>query len=168
VPHTTLSNRRFIEGDTVLIELSGSRRKYYAPLMGTASVGKPSDRVRKMSDTAIEALHRAIYTLRPGATSHQVHQSCEKVIEKAGYSENFRKRAGYSMGAAVAPIWGEGYIIDLKHGDERTIKPGMVFHIPVALRSWGEFCVGFSQTVLVTEQGNENLTCFPQELYVNH
>jgi Xaa-Pro dipeptidase len=166
VPHTTLSNRQFLAGDTVLIELSGSRRKYYAPLMGTACVGKPSEGVRKMSDTAIGALHRTIEALKPGATSHQVQDACERVIEKAGYSENFRKRVGYSMGAAVAPIWGEGYIMDLKLGDERTIEPGMVFHIPVALRSWGEFCVGFSQTVLVTEQGNESLTSFPHELYI--
>jgi Xaa-Pro dipeptidase len=116
----------------------------------------------------MEALHRAIDALEPGATSHQVHTSCERIIEKAGCSENFRKRTGYSIGSAVPPIWGEGYIIDLKRGDDRVIEPGMVFHIPVALRSYGEFCVGFSQTVLVTDQGNESLTRFPHELYVGH
>ncbi|MBW2148450.1 MAG: aminopeptidase P family protein [Deltaproteobacteria bacterium] len=168
IPHTTLSNRKFEAGDTVLIELSGSQRKYYAPLMGTACAGKPSDRVRRMADAAIEGLHRAIDALKPGVTSHQVHMACEEVIEKAGYSDNFRKRTGYSVGAAVPPNWGEGHIIDLKRGDERGMEPGMVFHMPVAMRSYGEFCVGFSQTVLVTEQGNESLTDFPAELFVGY
>ena len=60
----------------------------------------------------------------------------------------------------------EGHIIDLNKNDKRVLQPGMVFHLPVALRLYGECCVGFSETVLVTEKGSESLTKFPRELFV--
>jgi Xaa-Pro dipeptidase len=46
---------------------------------------------------------------------------------------------------------GEGNILSLFHDVDVPLKPGMVFHVPVALREWGQFTVAVSETVLVTE-----------------
>jgi Xaa-Pro dipeptidase len=75
------------------------------------------------------------------------------VIDRAGYTDSFKKRAGYSIGIAFAPDWGEGGILSLYTGVTTELKPGMTFHIPVALRVFGQFTVGVSETVVVTEAG---------------
>ncbi len=83
--------------------------------------------------------------------------ACQKVIDRAGFTENFKKRTGYSIGIAFAPDWGEGGILSLYRGVTTELQPGMTFHIPPALRIYGQFTVGVSETVVVTETGYRQL-----------
>lgn len=81
---------------------------------------------------------------------------------EAGVYESFRKRrVGY-----FAVIAFPGHIIRLWTGDATEIEPGMVFHMPPALRDYRVGCVGVSETVLVTPAGCEPLTHFPRERFV--
>ncbi|WP_251280381.1 M24 family metallopeptidase, partial [Enterobacter hormaechei] len=81
-----------------------------------------------------------------GATCEAPHLACQKVIDRAGFTENFKKRTGYSIGIAFAPDWGEGGILSLYSGITTELQPGMTFHIPPALRIYGQFTVGVSET----------------------
>ncbi len=90
--------------------------------------------------------------------------ACRDVIEKAGLYERFRKRTGYSIGLAYAPDWGEGHFLGLQRGDPTVLKPGMTFHMPPALREYGKYGFGVSEAVLVTEDGCEVLTTFPERV----
>jgi Xaa-Pro dipeptidase len=49
----------------------------------------------------------------------------------------------------------------LYDGVKTLLRPGMVFHIPPALRVYGKFTVAVSETALVTETGCEQLGTFP-------
>jgi Xaa-Pro dipeptidase len=66
---------------------------------------------------------------------------------------------------AYAPDWGEGHIISLRRDDPTPLEPGMVFHIPPALRVPRRYGLGMSETVLVTEGGCEVLTRFSRTIY---
>jgi Xaa-Pro dipeptidase len=104
-----------------------------------------------MYKTCDEGLAIAIENLRVGRTCADVHNSCQKIIDRAGFTGGYRKRTGYSIGIAFAPDWGEGNILSLNHDVAVPLQPGMVFHVPVTLRDWGKFTVAVSETVLVTE-----------------
>jgi len=164
IPHTTYERRRLEPGDTVLIEITGTHHRYVAPLMRTAIVGSPSSKVNEMAPLVIEGLEAAIAAIRPGITSGEVDDVCRGIMERAGYYENFRKRTGYSVGFGFPPSWNEGHIVSLRKGDKTPLEPGMLFHLPVALRDYGVSCVGLSETVLVTESGCEVLTRSPRRL----
>jgi Xaa-Pro dipeptidase len=166
VPHTTFNRLKLQEGDAVLFELSGVYNRYNGPMMRSGVIGKFDPEIKVMYDVCVEALEAAIDAIKPGVTSGEVDEACRSVIEKAGYYENFRKRTGYSIGCAYPPSWVEGHIIDLKKDDPRVLEPGMVFHMPPALRKYDKFGVGVSETVTVTETGCEVLTNFPRELYI--
>jgi Xaa-Pro dipeptidase len=164
IPHTTYARRRLEPGDTVLIEITGTHHRYVAPLMRTVVVGEPSPKVREMASLVMQGLEGAIAAIRPGVTSGEVDDVCRGIMEKAGYYENFRKRTGYSVGFGFPPSWNEGHIVSLRKGDGTRLEPGMVFHLPVALRDYGISCVGLSETVLVTDKGCEVLTRYPRQL----
>ena len=166
VAHLTFGNRRLEPSDTILLELSGCRRRYFGPLMRGAVVAPVRDEVRRMSDVIIEALEAAINAIRPGATSGAVDAACREPIERAGFGPNFRKRTGYSVGVGYAPSWGEGHIVSLRRDDPTRLEPGMVFHMPPALRVPREYGLGYSETVLVTSAGCEVLTNHPRRLHV--
>jgi len=164
IPHTTYYRRRLQRGDAVLIELGADHERYFAPLMRTATVGSPPDIVRNMTQTCIDALNAAIDRIRPGITSAEAHDACQRVIDERGYTDNFRKRLGYCIGVGFKS-WNNGHIMSLRKNDQRVLKPGMVFHTPPALRIYNEYGVGVSETILVTETGCEALTNFPRELF---
>jgi Xaa-Pro dipeptidase len=168
VAHTSFAGRRLREGDTVLVELAGNRRHYGGALMRTAVLGEPGDEVRRLDEAARSGLQAAISAIAPGVACGEVDRACREVIEAAGFEPNFRKRTGYSIGIAFAPDWGEGHIVSLRRDDPTPLQPGMTFHLPPALRVFQRMCVGVSETVLVTAEGCEVLTEFPEELRVVH
>ena len=71
---------------------------------------------------------------------------------------------GYAVGAQFPPSWveGTGYIAK---GQTRTFETNMVFHLPLCLRVPGQWGVGLSDTVVVTEQGAKPLTNNDWQLY---
>jgi len=88
------------------------------------------------------------------------------VISDAGYLPALRKRIGYSMGIAFAPDWGEGAILSLNASESRLVEPGMVFHLPVTLRAFGQWTVGVSETVIVGTNTPEPLSSLGRDLSI--
>jgi Xaa-Pro dipeptidase len=166
VPHATWRRRRMQQGDAVFLELAASHDRYHAALMRSLWIGEPPVEARRMMDTALRALDAALGVMRPGVPCARPHEAAQAVIDADGYTAAFRKRIGYSMGAAFAPDWGEGAILSLFSDVTRLLEPGMVFHLPATLRSYGNFTVGVSETVIVTETGIEVLSNLPRGMTI--
>lgn len=166
IAHSSWHRYVMQRGDVVLIEISGCWNRYSAPMMRTAAICNAPVMATKMMQVCKGALEAAIEAIKPGVTSGYVDEQCRKVIEKAGYESMFRKRTGYSVGVGFPPSWGEGEIIDLKKDDQRLLEPGMVFHIPPALRDYRKVGVGVSETVLVTDKGSEVITDYSRDLFI--
>jgi len=162
-----LPERAVIEpGHTVYFEVGGCYRRYSGSVMRMASIGAPSNVAAHRAAVSIEALEAMIATIRPGATSQEVDRAGRGAMVRGGIGEQFRHRAGYSMGVAFAPGWGEGLVNDIAEGNERPLEPGMAFHLVPMAGFRGEGNMGFSETVLVTEAGCEVLTDAPRSLHV--
>lgn len=164
VPHGTWRRRRIEADEPVFLEMAACHDRYHAALMRSAWVGAVPAEAVEMEKACQEALQAALDAIRPGATCEAPHLACQKVIDRAGYTDNFRKRTGYSIGISFAPDWGEGAILSLYTGVTTQLQPGMTFHIPPALRIYGRFTVGVSETVVVTETGCRVLGTIPRPL----
>ena len=106
--HATWRRRVLEAGDLVTLENSTCYNRYHSALFRTALVGdKADDRARTMRDTCVEGLEIALENLKPGNTCADVHNAVQRHIDEAGFTGNFRKRAGYTMGIAFAPDWGD-------------------------------------------------------------
>jgi len=162
--HSSWSERVIGEGEPVLIEIGPCVKRYNAALMRTAAIGDLSAQLATMAEVCIAALDAAVEMVRPNNTPEMVDRACKDVIAAAGMSDLYRKRTGYSIGIGFAPDWGEGHILSLREGDQTQFEPGMVVHVVPALRQVGLGGVGFSETVLVTPEGNEVLTNSPRHL----
>ncbi len=165
LPHSCYMRQKLGQGDAILLEFSGVYMRYYAPRMHGAVIGKPSAEIRGMADACIEALNAAMDAIRPGVTSGEVDDASRGVMVRAGYWENYRKRAGYSVGLGMA-TWIESGVGALSENNPMVLKPGMCFHLPMALRQYGRSGLGFSETIVVTETGCERLGTLTPELTV--
>ncbi|KAA5606600.1 aminopeptidase P family protein [Roseospira marina] len=166
VPHGTWKRRRFEAGDPVFLEMAACHDRYHAVLMRSAWLGTPPDDALRMMDACQRALDAALGAMKPGNTCEQVHEAAQAVIDAAGYTDAYRKRTGYSVGISFAPDWGEWQVASLFTGIKTELKPGMVFHVPPALRLYGAYTVGVSETVVVTEDGYRALGTIPRDLRV--
>ncbi len=166
VPHGTWRRRVMEAGDPLFVEMAGVHNRYHGALMRSAWLGRPPAEALAMAAVCEEALVAALDALKPGVTCEAVHVACQAVIDRHGYTDAFRKRCGYATGISFAPDWGEGNILSLYYGQTREIEPGMAFHIPPALRVYGAYTVGLSETVVVTETGCRVLSGLDRALAV--
>ena len=166
IPHGTWRRTTLQAGDPAFLEMAGCHDRYHAALMRSAWIGKPPAEAVAMNNCCQEALQAALDAIKPGVTCEAVHNACQAIIDRDGFTENFKKRTGYAVGTSFAPDWGEGGILSFYTGVTRELEPGMVFHIPPALRRYGEFTVGVSETIVVTEDGYRQMGTIPRELTI--
>ncbi|RQH00096.1 M24 family metallopeptidase [Natrarchaeobius oligotrophus] len=160
-PHLTWSDRRFENGDPVIIELSGCRNRYHSPLARTAFLGDPPEKLVETSDIVIEGINAAIDRVEPGVTCEEVEAAWRDVITDYGIEKE--DRIAYSVGLGYPPDWGE-HTASIRPGDETVLEEGMTFHMIPGI--WQDD-VGFelSETFLVTADGADVLADFPQQLF---
>lgn len=166
IPHTTYRRRPLKHGDCILIELSGNFNRYQSPLVRTAFVGEAPQRAKDMYAACKEALDACMATIRPGVVAGEVEKVCRELITERGYWENFRKRPGYSVGFSFPPGWTENSVLSLHKGSSTVLDEGMVIHLPIIMREYGEFAVGVSETVIVTADGCHGLSKLSHDLVI--
>ena len=98
-------------------------------------------------------------SIKPGATTGDVYQAWQDVVDAAGLPEYRRHHCGYLVGIAFPPSWvGGSMVTGLAPDSKRVLKVGMVFHTHSWLMWSGKGDYFFSNTVILTEKGAEVLT----------
>ncbi len=155
-------DRTYQKNDVVLLELSGARHRYHAPLSRTVYLGDPPDDLRNTADGVVNGLQETLAFIKPGVTAEAVEARWREAIARFGIVKP--SRVGYSYGLNYPPDWGE-HTISLRPGDKTVLAPGMTLHFMpgIWLETYGFEC---SEPVLVTETGCEKFVAFPQKLFV--
>ncbi|MFW5984010.1 MAG: M24 family metallopeptidase [Halobacteria archaeon] len=141
---------------------------YFGDMTRTFVVGQPSERVREMYETTVEAQEAAFEVLSEGAgvTGEEVHDAVCDVYEDAGYAttrddatEGFVHSTGHGVGLEIheSPRLSSGGD-ELRVGNVVSVEPGLY------LRGVGG--VRVEDLVVVREDGYENLNDYPKELVV--
>ena len=155
-------DRQYRKNDVVLLELSGARHRYHAPLSRTVFLGEPPQDLQKTADDVVAGLQETLTFIKPGVTAEEVEERWRKAIAHTGLVKP--SRVGYSYGLNYPPDWGE-HTISLRPGDKTVLQPGMTLHFMpgIWLQTYGFEC---SEPILVTETGCEKFIEFPQKLFI--
>jgi Xaa-Pro aminopeptidase len=121
-------------------------------------LGEPSDDQRRFFAHMKAAQEVAFDAIRPGARCADVDLAVRAYYEEHELMPYWRHHTGHAIGLR----YHEGPFLDT--GDETVIRPGMVFTVEPGL--YVEELGGFrhSDTVLVTDDGIEQLTYYPRDL----
>ena len=151
-------------GDTVFLELTGEFKRYTAPSMRTAIIGRPSDEQRRVAQASQDAVAAILEIARPGVPASAVAQAGLKYIQPVEREIVFHYNFGYPVGIGYPPSWIEPLGYFLRTDNHEPLQAGMVFHVPMSLRSLGRFGVCLSQAMHVTADGAVALTQTPARL----
>ena len=166
LPHAHPGERKFIEGDLVVLDFGGVYDSYCVDLTRTVSVGRADGRARDVYAAVREAHDRAIAAVRPGESRFAIDRAAREALTARGLGDAFGHGTGHGLGIEVHEdprISRRRPGLDDAVGDEK-VDVGMVFTVePGAyLPGWGG--VRIEDDVAVTPEGHEMLTAVTTEL----
>src|SRR5690606_27418919 len=135
----------------------GCYARYTSPIIRSASIGTPTDEMRRLDAHVCEAVEAVIATARAGVTAHEVALAASKAVAPLQAESYHYGTYAYAVGAQFPPSWVERSIF-IAEGQHQPLEAGMVFHMPICFRLPGRFGIGCSETIAITETGCDVLT----------
>ena len=161
LPHGVPDEREMQEGEFLLIDFGTSSDGYHCDITRTFVVsGSPTDRMREVYESVLQANIRGVAASRPGVTYDYVHKNCQANLHAPRFKEFMTHRTGHGLGLEVhePPSVMAGNYVVVEEGAVFTIEPGLY------LEGWGG--VRIEDNVRVTRDGCELLTSSPRELRI--
>lgn len=149
---------RLLDGPHVALALT-SLHGYAAECERTYFTSRPAQVAVDAFRAMMEARRRAFAMVRPGARCAEIDAATNAFLQREGYADARRHRAGHGLGLAYhaeAP-W-------LAEGSQDVLAPGMVISVEPGIYLPEVGGLRHSDSVLVTDEGHECLTRFPSEL----
>jgi Xaa-Pro dipeptidase len=158
-PHAVPSERKFSEGDLVIIDWGASYEGYFSDLTRTLAIGNLDDELLKIAGLVVAANAEGRKSARPDLAAGEVDRSARAVIEAGGYGAWFNHRLGHGLGMEAHE---QPYIFS---GNELILSEGMTFTIEPGIYLPGRGGVRIEDDVVITAGGCESLSSLPRDLY---
>lgn len=144
-----------------------SKSRYFADFTRTVVRGKASKKLKAMYDAVHEGQKIGFKLIKSGINASQVHQAIQKRFNELGFKtgvingrmQGFFHGTGHGLGLDIHEEPSVGMRNDiLKEGHVVTVEPGLYYE--------GAGGVRLEDVVVVTKNGNRNLTRFPKFLEI--
>lgn len=162
MPHYHPGEHTLKPGQAVLIDIGVTYLDYNSDMTRVVFFGEPDPKLKEIYGIVQRAQSKALSQCRPGVSIGALDHSARDLIEEAGYGEAFSHSLGHGIGLDVH----EWPRISHKHPDDKdkVLEPGMAITIEPGIYLPGLGGVRIEDTVLITEDGHENLTQRSTEL----
>ena len=159
-PHASPSERKFQEGDLLVIDWGANCNDYVSDITRTFAIGEIDAEYRKIHEIVQQANAAGRAAAKPGLPASVVDDAARKVIDDAGYGEYFRHRTGHGIGM-------EGHEAPyMRAGNERILEVGMAFTVEPGIYLLGRNGVRVEDDMVITKDGAESLSTLPREIRV--
>jgi Xaa-Pro dipeptidase len=150
LPHGSREPQVIREGTPVMLDDGCYVDGYMSDLTRTFTLGKASDKMKRVFDIVRKAQQAALAAAHPGATMESVDAAARKVIADAGYGPGytyFSHRLGHGIGMDMHEWY---YLVQ---GNTRRIETGMTFSDEPGIYIPGEFGVRLEDDIHVGADG---------------
>jgi Xaa-Pro dipeptidase len=173
LPHGHTANRRLETGDVLITGAGANVDGYFSELERTMFVEEASDEDEHYFEIMLEAQTIAIEAMEPGVEIAAVDEAVWEYFEEQGVTDLAQHHVGHNigMGGHEPPYIDRGWTTHCEERDGReegdaVMEPGHIYTIEPGIYT-DEAGYRHSDTVVVTEDGTEQLTYFPRDLESN-
>ena len=161
LPHHQPSDRRIAPGDLVVIDMGATVDGYRSDMTRTIAVGDIDDEQRRMLEVVGQAQHAGVDAVAAGVRCRSVDAAARRVIEAAGWGEQFVHPTGHGVGLEIHEP------LRLAATSDATLAAGHVVTVEPGVYLPGVGGVRIEDTVEVTPSGCRRLTSSPLALAVD-
>jgi Xaa-Pro aminopeptidase len=151
-PHGGCADRPIHKGDLVVVDIGGIHEYYRSDMTRTFAAGGSTQRQEKLYEIVKNAQEKAYRAIKARAKGKDIDQTARRIIEGAGYGENFNHGLGHGVGLEIheQPNLSSISKDKLVEGNVVTDEPGIYFP------GWGG--IRIEDTVLVKKRASEKFT----------
>ena len=158
MPHGIPSDKVIEYGDFLTMDFGCKYNGYCSDMTRTVVVGHSTDEQREIYDIVLSAQLAGLSAMKAGAVCSDVDSAARKVIENAGFAEQF----GHALGHGVGLIIHEEPRISPK--SQTVLHENMVVTCEPGIYLPNKFGVRIEDMVRITKDGIENLTHLTKDL----
>ncbi len=151
--HAVPTMRKVQAGEPVMIELTGSWKRYNANIVRTLVVGRASTELMNLWAVVNEAFWRPFELIKPGTAVSEIDRLSREI--RSEYDRYIPARAGFGMGLAYPPVWAGRP--DVLVGNDEELEEGMIFSLEPSISQYHGTSMIFGYNILVTATGAEIL-----------
>ncbi len=152
IPHHAPTTRKLKKSDVVLIDMGMRHKGYCSDMTRTILPKKPTKKQKEIYNIVLKAQTHTIKNIKPRMTGRTADNLARKIINRAGYEENYGHAGGHGIGLDIheSPSLSQKNTKPLKTNSIITVEPGI--YLP------GEFGVRIEDMILLGKSRNKNLT----------
>ena len=150
-PHYTPGNVKLKKNDVILIDCGSVWKNYYSDMTRTFIKGKVSKKMETLIELCKYAQKHAVDACKPGLSIKELNEIVQMIFKKEGVQDLFIHGLGHGVGLEV-------HEYPSLAQKEMVLEKGMIITIEPGLYVSGLGGVRIEDTLLITSNGNENLT----------
>jgi Xaa-Pro aminopeptidase/Xaa-Pro dipeptidase len=162
LPHFETSNREFVDGDFIVVDLTIRYEGYISDATRTFALGNVTNEMSRVYDLVKKSQQQGLECVGQGVECGKVDSACRNLISKYGYGDNFIHSTGHGVGLEVhEQPW-------IRPNESKILSKGMVVTIEPGIYMDSKFGVRIEDTILANEDSNTSLilTKFSKELLI--
>lgn len=158
LPHGQATSKVVNNGEFLTLDFGCIFGEYCSDMTRTIIIGDPSDKMKEIYNTVLQAQKDALAAIKAGVAASKVDEAARSYIESKGYGKYFGHGTGHGVGREIheGPSVSPKSTTILEAGMIITDEPGI--YIP----DFGG--VRIEDLILVTENGCEVLSKSPKEM----
>lgn len=158
IPHHTPTAKELHIGDLLKIDFGAKLQGYHSDCTRTFVIGKPTSWQKDIYLAVQAAQSAGRESLESGISANLVTESVKASLELEEFAQYFTHGLGHGVGLQIHedPFLSSSEAVTLKDGTVVTIEPGVYLPEQGGVR--------IEDTVVVTQDGYQNLTVFDYDL----
>jgi len=161
LPHGVASEKIIQAGELVTLDFGVMYQGYASDMTRTIAVGQPSNpQLGEIYDIVLAANRAGIDALKAGMAGLEVDLAARATIDIAGYGVSFGHGLGHALGIEVHEN------PRLSPTSTAVLEPNMVVTVEPGIYIEGLGGVRIEDSLIVTEDGSDNLMTLPKELII--
>ena len=129
LPHAQVTNRKFANGDLIVVDLTLRYKGYVSDSTRTFGLGSVSNEAKSVYEIVKESQKLGLKTVKPGASCKSVDDTCRDYIKEKKYGKYFIHSTGHGIGIEVheLPNISPKSTTKLAKNMAITVEPGIYF-----------------------------------------
>lgn len=159
MPHGVPSDMKLKKG-FLTIDFGVKYKGYCSDTTRTVCIGRPTDEMKKIYYTVLDAQKKGIEAARAGVLGKEIDCAARDFIKAAGYGDYFGHGFGHCLGIEIHEEPRASYTcsIPIPEGAVISAEPGI--YLP------GKFGVRIEDVLFITKDGNIDITKLDKELVI--